>query len=460
MKKRKVIASILLLALMGTGCGDKKPTIQENGEIHGVELEEASEESVSLPIYDINTIEESTENITFVKTESKYKEQLDDRCLYVYSEIKTGYESFKKDVLISKTITPEELFKIMSIINIDDPEIIQAQTKYGYSLDENGYVYKVILYYTMNESDYVSAMARIENNLLGFYSTLLKANNFEDVATAVIPQHKAINYYKAQFFGDSTEDSTIDIVKQTSKNNSVVSYLNDEKSTQAIAKYTALCLRYLGLECYTTIGKLTNNQYEDLITKGSNQIESIDDVKKVTTKKDNTFTVNYNFNDYVAWNIVKINDEWYNLDLALSNQIILEYPQRLGVMQPLALYLVNDRTTAMTRISYYAEDILGVSPVCTSIQFQDFYRNDNYLLTHNETQMLSMLTSKISVLNSQGTEKLSFQFEDEETLNLFIDNFDSLINLYNSENINQILTYKVTDIREALIVVVDGFTYK
>ena len=178
MKIKKILPIVLSITMLTTtlltGCGEDVVTkVNENGDLSSsVELEQVDDENQNLPTYDINTLEQSTNEISLSEVPSYYKQLLNERNKIIYDDIKAAYNDYKPEVILKKTCTEEELFKIISILYVDEPMLFQMKPQYDYYLDSNGYVYKLNIYYNLSQIEYNQYLNRLENKLLATYSTV------------------------------------------------------------------------------------------------------------------------------------------------------------------------------------------------------------------------------------------------------------------------------------------------
>lgn len=451
------LATLIATSTILTGCGqDVVKKVDEIGTISSVELVQANKEDTVLPTYDINAIEQSIKPVSFNIGTSYFASQLDTRNGIVYTDIRNAYSEFKPEVILSKTVTEEELFKIMSIMYIDDPEMFQMKTTYDYYLDTNGYVYKVNLYYSTTPITYTSDLDRINNSLLGLYSDVYSA--YKDPTTAY--EYEVVN--KIIKLIEEIQINTSD-----TKILSVANYTEKSRgwSAQSLSKYLTLCMRYFGIDTATLIGRYTNETYTKDLTLPSNyDFDSYADVAEKYTKTSDEngttkYSVSYDYNDYAFWNIIKINDNWYHFDYSLTNYLFWNNPDfkrtELGLLE-----FVPDYTISESRLFYYSDNLLGAVPLCTSNQFQYSYRNSFYLLHHSEEQMLTYLTQIVDVLPSRNTERMVYQFVDEETYNYFINHFDDVVTAFNNDSLNKIMNYSINEYRSELTIIINNFEYR
>ena len=486
MKIKKILPIVLSITMLTTtlltGCGEDVVTkVNENGDLSSsVELEQVDDENQNLPTYDINTLEQSTNEISLSEVPSYYKQLLNERNKIIYDDIKAAYNDYKPEVILKKTCTEEELFKIISILYVDEPMLFQMKPQYDYYLDSNGYVYKLNIYYNLSQIEYNQYLNRLENKLLATYSTvynkILEDNEAED--ENVLSEEKGITDYDAFcVINQETIDNAIDISKPTDDKlcNTVLGTLTGKNTPFSIAKYNALIYRNLGINTSVVIGKLTNDEYSNALQNNASGkgITCFADVKSkyTTTTEENgniKYTVNFNFDDYYAWNIIEINGKWYHYDKSLPSYNSMVISQNEGESGDVMtenckfnnlLSFVNDYTISASRIFYYSDQILGEIPLCTSKAFQYSYREGYYVLSYTENQMKTYLENKIEIWATKQ-EDMYFQFEDEKTYQYFLDNLQGIINAYNQDSLTKIIGYNLTENKDMLFVYLSDLKMK
>lgn len=475
MKVKKFLPIALSITMLTTtlltGCGDDVITkVNENGDLSSsVELEQVDEEKQNLPTYDVNALEQSTTEISLTEVPSYYKQLLSEKNKIIYDDIKAAYQDYKPEVILKKSCTEEELFKIISILYVDEPILFQMKPQYDYYLDSNGYVYKINIYYNLSQIEYNQYLNRLDNKLLSIYSMvynkIAKNNN-----GGILDEKKGITDYDA-FLTISNLKDAISISTPTSDDklcNTVIGDLTGKNTPFSIAKYNALAYRYIGINTSVIIGKLTNDEYSNALQNNSSgkSIESFADIKsKYTTATDENgnikYTVNFNFDDYYAWNIIEINGKWYHYDRTLpsyNSKLQGETYLRNSNFNNL-LSFVNDYTISASRMYYYSDQILGETPLCTSRAFQYSYREGYYVLSHTENQMKAFLENKIEILTTKQ-ESMSFQFEDEKTYQYFLDNLDGAVNAYNQDSLTKIISYDLIENKDMLFIYITNLKMK
>ena len=412
-----MIVATATMVTMATGC-TKEETKPKNemgqvDESSKVELVQGDEDNASLPFYDVGNIPISYNKASLESLNTYYRQLLPTRLAIVYNDIRSAALENKDVVNLSKTITEEELFQIISIMHIDDIECFNMESKYSYTKNESGYVSKVFLEYFANPSkpdmsslDYLNdVMEKIEASAVGHYSIMSAAKEDEKKESNI--KNESIDYNAAIYL--------MDVAKGVPRSD----FINSESRNVARA-YSYYC-RYVGIPCMVKMGKLTDTEMMFQTSSGSN-ILSLSDVAKATTfdEESQKYTVDYSYDDYYFWNIIQINGNWYNVDIMMNN--FLSTSDGNGFMSKIDwMSFCPDYIISMSRISQYSDVILGESPSCTDNQFLSIYRQGDYILSHNQAQMKARIEDMISLYKGAGEEEYTYQFEDEETYKLIGD---------------------------------------
>ena len=457
-----ILALLLAMALPLASCEEEMiKTVNENGEVNEEDLPEAGLDFTvanALPSYDATNLPQSDVYVSKEELISYYARNLNTRCIADYNDIKNALVKFSKEVLLTKLISEEELFQIMSIINIDEPTYFMMDTKYSYTLTADGYVNKVSLYYTMSKADYEKAYEKYFENLSSFYGSISTDGGFNSTIGTEYEVEKAAmaQLPSLSVMGDETKDS------------SAMAIVNGEGNPYSIPKYmTALC-RYVGLDCVTKIGIPTSEKLKGTLKQSGFYVDELKDVASYTTTDGDIKTVNYDFDGYCMWNMVKIGEEWYNIDTVLQTIVANFYndkvfPDTFSTKNLMAeeglLTNVNDYTISMSRMSYVTDNILGLSPSGTEKTFQSSYRNAKYVLSMSTSQVVQYLTKRILEYKNEDTYIL-YQMEDEDTFDAFLNVFDDQIEAYNNASKNKILSYAYSYDRDTLTFIVYNLKYK
>lgn len=490
-KKIICILAVLIFAvapLAGCSGNQEEGVINENGGLNDPSASpgaEGGEEGGSgqdrgnvkknkekYPTYDINAVEQSVTPPTFKQKDSYFKSQLDEKSLVVYSEIKSAYNKYQNEVVLTKTIPEKDLFRIMAIMYIDDPAMYMMKAQYDYFLDANKYVYKIRLYYSMDKMSYKTYKEKIDQTALEIYQEITSSyetdpekavvkDTEEGGETNLITEEKTVNIIRSDCGADVLQEEKSN--DNTIQGMSVVTEAMPKVNSFSYAKYMTYLLRYMGMDAAVVIGKPTNETYQGLLTRPSAcGLESYEDAARIRHKKGKSkYSVSYDFNDFCAWYIVKINDKWYHCDdyynslIESKNDVIAETISET----PLTVF-ASDYLIAESRFFYQSDKILGDMPLCTSSQFLPSYRKGIYLLDFTEEQTITYITDVTNILKSNEVQKLVYQFETEEGYQYFTQHFDEIVKSHNENSKDIIADYKMIKIPEALTVVINGFVYK
>ena len=445
--KKKILSALMATAIMCTtlaGCKNKEPAgpVNENGDIQ-VELAQGEKENAAgLPTYDVGNLPVSQNICSMQQVNSIYVQQLDTRKAIAYNDLKNAILEAKESVKLSKQITEEELFHLMLILHSDDADVMYISTKYGYNEPVNGYVETIYLYY-----DYkVVAERRDEETIATIKNKIYKKNQMA--------------YALAQDDGKSQTVATRrdnDFVA-AQELMSIIS--NDYKmdSREAALTYASMC-RYIGIPAIVKIGKFTSDELSEYNGTTNNGFEFLSNVTKYTTKNENgIYTVDYPTSDFVYWNLIQINGNWYNVDLKTNQYYALK--EDLDIKLDAWFSFVPDYLMSMSRISKYTEDLLGYVPASTDIQYNLTYRKNNFLLTHTESQIPIRLAEVLDKIKADNKKNTIFQFEDEKTYESFIENIPQAVETYNEAYGGILLSYEVVTYKEALVVIIKNVKYK
>ncbi len=105
------------------------------------------------------------------------------------------------------------------------------------------------------------------------------------------------------------------------------------------------------------------------------------------------------------------------------------------------------------------EEILGLIPECNEKIFQTFYRQGDYILNYNDSQIATAMNVKLNELVETKPNEKIYQFGSEETYNLFVKKFDSIIKNYNENNGNVIQNYDIVENKAMLCIVLKNLLY-
>lgn len=450
-KKIIVMSAILSIVLTACGTGSEKSNtnVYEYGDIQtqtpapnkGDDNSEAG-----LPTYDPMS---ATQALTYPpdrKMETKtsyYKEQLGSNARKAFDALYYAADEYNTNIELSgqQLITPAELEKVMHVLFLDCPELFWLEPVYSYHVRtdasqgtgmEKQNVDSVTLYFSMTADEAESireGLARKKPDVL----QSLKDNDYSNIqGVAKNVMDTSIQYGSVAIGRDGDYDFSCMKPFQSSKLNSI-----------GISKLVMYWMRESGIDCTIALGEPvspTLSQSNELITDYLN-------FKEIQGEGD-FYTVRYNYSCYWAWNLVKIDSQWYNYDYAYS--LLLSDLNKLDRNRDTLLFS-TDLLMSQTRLSYMNEEIIGMMPSCTDNNFLRSYREGWYVLPLTETQSLRKLQEILSDCDSKNSATILLQCGDEATFNYLTGNFEEQLENYNTNRGNPIGSYKTKFIRDSLI---------
>lgn len=440
-KTLKIIAALAAASIMLTACGQNNGPNNaiefgdiETSETNDFDTDEDKPTEVGLPTYDPTSATQALEYTSDRKLETKdsyYKDQLGERAKKAFDSIYYATEHMMQSVELetSQAVTPTELENIMHILFLDCPEIFWVDNAFSYTTKEDGYVKTVSFYYTMTQEQ----VDRIKDDNASDkpkYIQLLSTNDYDSVLAIIKGS-----------FQTNVKWENVTIKTDGSYDFSCNNPFNDNKNSVGNSKLITYWLRECGLDCTVAVGELVSETLSDdyELTTDYMNFREVDN-------SEGFYTIRYNYSCYWVWNLIKIDDQWYNFDFSYSFLLNEKFRDTAN-----ALWFVTDLTMSQTRLSYMNEEILGIMPSCTDVNFQPLYRSGNYILSMNEVQVLKKLQEIISTCDAQNEENVMFQCADEQTFNYIMNNIDEQIENYNKTYGNPIGSYKTVFVRDSLI---------
>ena len=448
-----LLASILLLTSL-TACGNKQPQIiNPNGEIEVSEEPNSAPKEEHLPTYDYKNLEPSNKLEGKEIEVSYYASKLNERNLISYNEIYEAAMTFQAEVVLSKKISPTALMQIMNIIYLDTPELYMLENIYEYDTESNGNVHKVYLKYNMTPETYIVFNEQF------LKKTLSDINSLKQGKTEFEVENKIVEKLNSKMFNNSSSNA-IEEFYSSSPLSSIFTIVRSSKGNHlAFAKLFNYYCRKTGLESAVVIGELTNTDYAKQIGLNIGTYKPLTEAIKQTI--DGTHVkVNIDYSCFYAWNIIKLNNQWYHVDVLFpelwhqSTEGIKDYDISINTT-----INVDDYTISQSRLFHVNEDLLGLIPECNQKTFQSLYRSGNYFLNYNANQIVVVVNSKLDEFVRNKTKMAYYQFDSEEVYDIFISSFDEIVEAYNENNANVIQNYSIIENKETLSIVIYKLLY-
>jgi len=456
MKFKNNIRFLLILStiMILSGCSKNETTTNVNGE---VDVSETSSETTkdndienSMPVYDYKNLPVSNAPST-KEFDSYYKNLLNERDRICYDEIYNAAENYQDELVLSKSITPESLKHIMNIIYLDTPELYMLEPHYAYDTDTNGTVYKVYLKYCFEKE------FRETFNEAFLSNTTMKISEFKNQETQYDLELAIAETLETTFYSNDIELD--DFSGKNPENSILTPAMQYSGNSIAIAKLFNYYCRKSGLNSALLVGEIIDTNYAKNIELKLNDYKPLDEVY-IETVDGSHIDVDVDYSGFYAWNIVELNDKWYHVDVPFYLQFFKTSGlESLSIENLRVLLNVDDYTISQSRLFFINEEILGLIPECNEKIFQTFYRQGDYILNYNDSQIATAMNVKLNELVETKPNEKIYQFGSEETYNLFVKKFDSIIKNYNENNGNVIQNYDIVENKAMLCIVLKNLLY-
>ncbi|MBR2176769.1 MAG: hypothetical protein IJ861_07485 [Clostridia bacterium] len=326
--------------------------------------------------------------------DSKYfVKELDEKQLRNFICIYDAAASFKKSAEFDEPITDDELSTLMFLLNYDCPELIHLSGDYypEYNSNDMYYVCGVSFSYCLDQLEYDSAMKKLNEFFDGLRSTLNGKNELAKEKYVYDYIFQNCIYNEADLLSGSVYGTLI----------------NHKGRCEGFSKSFMWCMRELGIECLTVSGT-QNWDYTALYPNHS-------------------------------WNIVKINGDYYHLDVTVDN---VQLNEEKGNPANYGFFNVNDEMIADNREISSVYTDLGV-PACDSLAENYHIINDLYLY-HDEFYRMNLFAVLSDHFDDEGIHPVSIKFytraEYEAALYTIDDDVKEFLN-DNSDNVFTFNTY-------------------
>lgn len=369
-KSSSLVITTLLINFSLTGCSlselettvmNKLPIIQET-EITESSNSEALAQSVIAPSMVKTTVTEQSNNIIDESDYNWYYKNLTSQTSRdIYNKIYETLINFEPAAEFDNIdINVDEMTTIYKCVAYDHPEIFYVSSyKFTkYSLNNSQLKVVFIPIYNMTEDKVRQAQREIEE----YTSKIIAEANKLDS-----------DYEKEKYIYDYIATNT-EYVEDSLFNQSLYSVVKGESVCMGYTRMFQYIANRVGLPCTIVIGK-------------------------------NREGIGH------AWNICKVNNQWYMLDCTNSKG------QLLNLKDEVDYYLFNITEEQILRV-YSINNIVEI-PDCNSIESDWFYKNDHYIKREEtDEEILTHLQNEISQVLNSTTEKrkISLRCEDTETL--------------------------------------------
>lgn len=292
-----------------------------------------------------------------------------------FTDAYNAVSDFERSVTFEQPITSDELDTIMFLLNYDCPELVQISGDYfpEYIDLEQKTVSAVSFSYIMDEKQHKKAIRQLDS-----FFVKLKKN------TADMTELQKEKYVYDYIFNNCVYNET-----DTMSGSAYGALIKHKGRCEAICKSFMWCMRELGIECMCVSGEQNWNT-ESLYSSHS-------------------------------WNIVKINGEYYHLDLTVDC-----LPVEDGEKCPpnYGFFNVDDSFVSEGRKIYDLFTSLGV-PKCNSLKYN--YHIMNGLYVDSKTDIEQEFYNILNEHFNNGLDNISIKFRNTYDFELMVENCDDWI---------------------------------
>ena len=379
MKKRYLIFSLCAaISIVFSGC-IFSPQTQESQEQSFSEAslqraEESSQEQVSEKASEISEVSEVSEEIKLVPLEEDiarvedygkkyYVNKLSDEMKYHFVKLYLAAASFEKSVSFDVPITDDELMQLMFLLNYDCPELIHVGGDFSPEYNAQGAATSVSFTYVMDKDEYKAAVGKLET-----VKKILKEKT-----------EGKTEYETEKIVYDYIYDGCLYDENDKAAGSVYGALINKVSRCEGYCKSFCWCMRNLDFECMCV----------------------------VCEPHWASTAIVYPLH---SWNIVKIDGEYYNVDLTLDN-----VPKSPGdeCIPDYAYFNATDNMIYHNRTIEKVFEKLGV-PECTSVKYNYHIMNGLYFAKGGYTQeKLEEILERYCTADSISPITLKFEAQDD-----------------------------------------------
>ena len=429
--KKRILAAALILTLQFTFCGcnntaEKEYSQMTSSETVSSEVSEIMEsvvsaessveeksENTSLPDIESSLPAESSEQsvlqsssvyessyIPYPQTsefevpapdtsvvedfEDKYfVKRLSREMQYYFCNLYQAAASYQKGVDFERPLTEEEISTLMYLLNYDCPELIHLSGDYYPYYDERDpSLYRGVGFiYSIPEQDYKSSRKKLDEYFDGLNNILSGKNELEKEKYVYDNIFYNCIYNESEALSGSVYGSLIDGLGRC----------------EAISKGFMWCMRKLGIECLCVSGYPRWNA-------GSLYAEH-------------------------SWNIVKIEDEWYHVDITVDN---VQLTPEKSNLPHYGFFNASDDMISDNRDIREVYTSLGI-PVCSSKRLNYHVMNNQLILSDlcDEQHFHDILRNHST---NEGIKALSVRFETKADYDYAFEHIEEWTNDFLADN--------------------------
>lgn len=446
-KKVCLILSLCFVLASMTGCNNNNRTsyYAEVTTTTVTEQPEEGEHEEAVSLRYTSIINSNTVSGVAIPADSPYfKSQLSEPAQRALEDIVNGMIEYRDYITLGTSVTEDELARIMNIILTNVPDVFHSDFSYKYDLNVSGYIKNFYPIYTMDYADYSRIKDGLERSLITQCTN--KSVSEYDFLTGVYQRTYANSDIAAVQITEATDKNSLSKDAYISQTIAATTENSGKFTSLGAAKYIQYYCNYMGIENMVVLGELIDNNY--------NMQGIYLDEKARTFESDNIYTVKMDLNNYHAWNIIRVGGLWVNCDAYLDSYLKGEDQCSYG-----SFLCVPDEVTRQTRLFQKNNELLGLTPSCTSNNFQYNAREFFFIANYSEEDILDCVDTFIENLDYNRLKSAAVQFQSESGYRKFCELFGERIALYNQTHNNIMPKYDISERDYVLVFSIDNIVY-
>ena len=452
--------AMLMIPLLLTSCGSRKPEYTGNNIVvkPAANIQEGSFKLSAISKPPTKTHMEPKEIVENTPIVSPYAESLSVSKQKIYSEMLGTVIIGGKNYIPSEKMNVDDLKGMLRIIMLDEPRAYALKKQYTYILDSNKNVKEVIFSYSpylLNKKakeEYKKLIklgsSSEDNELKLAYKTfgdLSKTFVRDEVQTKQLL--KALSTEEGQDLSPEEEESLytnhLEKFKEDIKDTIFGAYYLEKPTEEAMTKAFNAGLREHSVSAIAMYGERTSDFKSDNLT-----VNKFTGYREIEEKVERGVRVTINTSGINSWNMFKVDDSWYHGDIVISRAVDERLKDK-GFPEKYYGFGMSDRESAISKLSFYNEDILGVCPMSYD-DLASSLRDDRSVafIENSTTARLSDDLGKMIADKTINRKALIVAFSQVDVFDSFVLSKDMLLSKYFEQKIIDYSEYKTLVVPE------------
>lgn len=374
----------------------------------------------------------------------------------VYSELLATIMSGNDSYVPSEKINSDDLKTMMRIILLDEPRAYALKKRYSYKTDKDKNINKV--YFEYNKMLLAEEVSDAYKNIAsaaagrGYDEQDTSDKAFNSLVSKNVTDTRDLNELLYSLYSDASgeayeghKEDFLNAIQDTV----FAPFYHTNASEESYVKAFNAMLRENSVEALAVYGEKTTK----LKPEGFLNYD-FSGFKETEEKVDDAIRVTIDSSGVNSWNMFKVDNTWFNADIMMSKAINQLTKSKLGYyLSPNFGYGMSDEQFAVSRLSYYNEDILGVCPMSTEtlLNSAQGYEDVAYI-DNSSTSRLSDDIAK-AINNVDIEEDVTFAFSQIDVFNSFVLSKDILFDKFLEQKLIFFENYDIIEIPEVQTVV-------